>query len=71
LLEDDGATREELHGHLVALAGGEAASPAACEAVRKALVATLRSRDRREFVHELDRELLGLPRRPAAWAEAV
>jgi hypothetical protein len=71
LLEDDGATREELHGHLVALAGGEAASPAACEAVRKALVATLRSRDRRELVHELDRELLGLPRRPAAWAQAV
>lgn len=71
LLEDDGATREELHGHLVALAGGESASPAACEAVRKALVATLRSRDRRELVHELDRELLGLPRRPAAWAEAV
>jgi hypothetical protein len=71
LLEDDGATREELHGHLVALAGGEAASPAACEAARKALVATLRSRDRRELVHELDRELLGLPRRPAAWAEAV
>jgi hypothetical protein len=71
LLEDDGATREELHGHLVALAGGEAASPAACEAVRKALVAALRSRDRCELVHELDRELLGLPRRPAAWAEAV
>jgi hypothetical protein len=71
LLEDDGATREELHGHLVALAGGEVASPAAGEAVRKALVATLRSRDRRELVHELDRELLGLPRRPAAWAEAV
>ena len=71
LLEDDGATREELHGHLVELAGGEAGSPAACEAVRKALVAALRSRDRRELVRELDRELLGLPRRPAAWAEAV
>jgi hypothetical protein len=71
LLEDDGGVREELHGHLVALAGGDAASPAAGEAVRKALVATLRSRDRRELVHELDRELLGLPRRPAAWAEAV
>jgi hypothetical protein len=71
LLEEDGAAREELHGHLVALAGGDAASPAACEAVRKALVATLRSRDRGELVHELDRELLGLPRRPAAWAEAV
>jgi hypothetical protein len=71
LLEEDGAAREELHGHLVALAGGEAASPAASEAVRKALVATLRARDRSELVHELDRELLGLPRRPAAWAEAV
>jgi hypothetical protein len=71
LLEEDGAAREELHGHLVALAGGDAADPAACEAVRKALVATLRSRDRVELVHELDRELLGLPRRPAAWAEAV
>jgi hypothetical protein len=71
LLEDDGAAREELHGHLVALAGGEAASPAAREAVRKALVAALRSRDRVELVYELDRELLGLPRRPAAWAEAV
>ena len=71
LLEDDGAAREELHGHLVTLAGGEAASPAACEAVRKALVAALRSHDRVELVHELDRELLGLPRRPASWAEAV
>jgi hypothetical protein len=71
LLEDDGAAREELHGHLVALAAGGAASPAAREAARKALVATLRSRDRAELVHELDRELLGLPRRSAAWAEAV
>jgi hypothetical protein len=71
LLEDDAAAREELHGHLVALAGGGAASPAAREAARKALVATLRSHDRAELVHELDRELLGLPRRPAAWAEAV
>jgi hypothetical protein len=71
LLEDEGTAREELHGHLVALAGGDAPSPAALEAVRKALVATLRSRDRVELVHELDRELLGLPRRTAAWAEAV
>jgi hypothetical protein len=71
LLADDGAAREELHGHLVALAGGEAASPAASEAARKALVATLRARDRGELVHELDRELLGLPRRAPAWAEAV
>jgi hypothetical protein len=68
LLEEDGAAREELHGHLVSLAGGERASPAALEAVRKALVATLRTRDRRELLHELDRELLGLPRRATAWA---
>jgi hypothetical protein len=71
LLEEDGAAREELHGHLVALAAGDAASPAAGEAVRRALVATLRSGDRVGLVHELDRELLGLPRRAAAWAEAV
>ena len=37
----------------------------------RGFVAALRSRDRVELVHELDRELLGLPRRPAAWAEAV
>jgi hypothetical protein len=71
LLEEDGAAREELHGHLVALAGGDASSPAAAEALRKALVATLRSGDRLELVHGLDRALLGLPRRQAAWAEAV
>jgi hypothetical protein len=71
LLEEDGAAREELHGHLVALAGGDASSPAAAEALRKALVATLRSGDRLELVHDLDRALLGLPRRQAAWAEAV
>jgi hypothetical protein len=73
LLEEDGAAREELHGHLVALAGGESAGPAAVEAVRRALVATLRSRDREGLAHALDRELLGLPRRAAtaAWAKAV
>jgi hypothetical protein len=71
LLEEDGAAREELHGHLVALAGGDASSPAAAEALRKALVATLRSGDRLELVHDLDRALLGLPRRQAAWTEAV
>jgi hypothetical protein len=71
LLENEGASREELHGHLVALAGGEPSSATTREAVRKALVAALRARDRSELVHELDRELLGLPRRPAAWAEAV
>jgi hypothetical protein len=73
LLEEDGGAREELHGHLVALAGGEPAGPATVEAVRKALVVSLRSRDREGLVHALDRELLGLPRRTAAaaWAHAV
>jgi hypothetical protein len=73
LLEEDGAAREELHGHLVALAGGEAAGPASLEAGRKALVTALRSRDREALVYALDRELLGLPRRTAtaAWAHAV
>jgi hypothetical protein len=65
LLEEHGAAREELHGHLVSLAAGDAASPAAIEAARRALVATLRTRDRPALVHALDRELLGVPRRTA------
>jgi hypothetical protein len=71
LLGDDSAAREELHGFLVALAGGEAAGSAAMDAVRRALVAVLRSRDRAELVHDLDRELLGLPRRAPLRAAAV
>jgi hypothetical protein len=65
LLEEDGAAREELHGHLVVLAAGDGASPVAGEAARRALVATLRTRNRPELVHALDRELLGVPRRTA------
>jgi hypothetical protein len=65
LLADDSETREELHGTMIALAGGDPASPAAADAVRRAMVAALRSRDRAELVHDLDRELLGLsPRTP-------
>jgi hypothetical protein len=71
LLGDDSAAREELHGFLVTLAGGEAAGSAAMDAVRRALVAVLRSRDRAELVHDLDRELLGLPRRAPLRAAAV
>jgi hypothetical protein len=72
LLVEDGGAREELHGHLVALAGGEAATSAAIDATRRAMVAALRARDRVELVHDLDRELLGLPRRqPVPWAAAV
>jgi hypothetical protein len=65
LLEEDGAAREELHGHLVSLAAGDGASPVGVEAARRALVATVRTRNRPELVHALDRELLGVPRRTA------
>jgi len=71
LLEADSTAREELHGHLVVLAGGDGGSTACVDAARRALVATLRAPDRSELVHELDRELLGLTRRQTAWAEAV
>jgi hypothetical protein len=72
LLAQDGETREELHGRLVALADGDAATPGVVDATRRALVAALRARDRVELVHELDRELLGLPsRRPVPRAAAV
>ncbi len=71
LLEADGTAREELHGHLVGLAGGDGASMASVDTTRRVLVAVLRAPDRAELVHELDRELLGLPQRSAAWAAAV
>ena len=65
LLADDGAAREELYSQLVSLSTGDAAGPAAADAVRRSLVAVLRTGDRSEVRHDLDRELLGLPRRPA------
>jgi hypothetical protein len=71
LLADDGATREELYARLGALSEGAAAEPGVVDAVRRALVTVLRARDRVELVHDLDRELLGVPRRSAAWAQAV
>jgi hypothetical protein len=71
LLTEDRATREELYGMLTTLAAGEPAGPAALDAVRRAIVAVLRSGDRADLVHDLDRELLGLPRRSAAHAAAV
>jgi hypothetical protein len=71
LLEDAGTAREELHGHFLSLAGGDSASSAARDAARRAIVAALRSGDRAELVHDLDRELLGLPRRASAQAAAV
>jgi hypothetical protein len=60
LLSDEGGAREELHGQLAALAGGDAASPTALDAARRALVAVLRTRDRAGLAYELDRELLGV-----------
>jgi hypothetical protein len=71
LLAEDGAAREELYAQLGALAGGEAAGSGVEDAVRRALVAVLRGGNRADLVHDLDRELLGLPRRSAAWAQAV
>ncbi len=71
LLAEDGAAREELYAQLGALAGGEPAGAGAVDAVRRALVAVLRGGNRADLVHDLDRELLGLPRRSAAWAQAV
>jgi hypothetical protein len=62
LLEQDGSSRELLHGDLVALADGDEATPFVLDAVRRALVASLRASDRIELVRELDRELLGLDR---------
>jgi hypothetical protein len=71
LLADDAAAREELYGDLTALSAGEAASPAAVDAARRAVVAVLRARDRDRLAHDLDRELLGLERRREAHAIAV
>ena len=71
LLTEDGGAREELYGQLLALAGGEQAGPTTLDTARKAIVAVLRSRDRVELVHDLDRQLLGLPRRARLRAAAV
>jgi hypothetical protein len=64
LLADPGGAREELHGQLVALSEGDPSGPAVADAARRAVVAVLRAGDRSELRHDLDRELLGLPRRP-------
>ena len=71
LLAENTTTREELHGELVALASGDEANAVTLDTARKALVAVLRSRDRVELVHDLDRQLLGLPRRAPLRAAAV
>jgi len=65
LLAEESGVREELYGRLVAFAGGEQGGAALLDATRRALVSVLRSRDRAELVYDLDRQLLGLPRRAA------
>ena len=62
LLGEDSHAREELYGELTSLAAGEPATTASVDACRRAVVAILRSRDRHQLVHELDRELLGIER---------
>jgi hypothetical protein len=71
LLADESGGREELYGHLTALADGDPASPAALDAARRALVAVVQAPDRGELVYDLDRELLGLRRRGGPRAVAV
>jgi hypothetical protein len=71
LLGEDARAREELYGELVALAEGQSVTAAAVDAMRRAVVAVLRSRDRDRLVHDLDRELLGLERRTETHAVAV
>ena len=60
LLETEPEARAGLHEELARLAGGEAATPEAGGAVRRALVEVLRAGDRPTLVAALDRELLGL-----------
>ncbi len=71
LIADDARSREEVYGELTALAAGDAATAATVDAARRAVVAVVRSRDRDRLAHDLDRELLGLGRRPAPHAVAV
>ncbi len=71
LLCEDGCEREELHERLRALADGGEATPSAADALRRALVETLRTGDRRALVVSLDRVLLGLqPLAPVRLAAA-
>jgi hypothetical protein len=71
LLGEDLGLRETIYEQLRALDGGGAAGRDVAEVVRRALVSVLRSGARGDLVHELDRELLGLPRRPERLAHAV
>jgi hypothetical protein len=65
LLEEEAERRGRLHAALAALAEGQEASSPAADAIRRALVETLRCGERAELVRELDQRLLGLHRTPA------
>ena len=65
LLEREPGARELLHDALVTLADGGEATPAAADAVRRALVEVLRHGDREALVRSLDRALLGAAATPA------
>lgn len=71
LLGEDARAREEIYGELTALAAGDAVTATTIDAARRAVVAVVCSRDRDRLAHDLDRELLGIGRRPAAHAIAV
>jgi hypothetical protein len=64
LLGESGRERAALLDELRALAGGEAASAGAADAVRRALVETVLHEDRAGLVTALDEALLGLRPRP-------
>ena len=71
LLGEDAREREQLHERLRALADGGPATPSAEDALRRALVETLRNGDRRGVIVSLDRTLLGLePLAPVRLAAA-
>ena len=60
LLETEPSDRTALYGDLAALAGGQPATAAVTDAVRRALVAVLQHGDRSALLRELDGALLGV-----------
>ena len=64
LLEENAAARSELHDELAEVADGVEAGARVADAVRRALVETMRRGDRAELLRELDAELLGAGVRP-------
>jgi hypothetical protein len=71
LLGETARERADQLERLRALGGGEAATPATADAVRRALVETLLHGDRTALVAALDESLLGLRARPAGFLSAV